>query len=433
MQRAGIFIAGRLVAGQPGESAPRWGALRIRRLAASMAGVLAVLLGALTPAAAVPVTSLYVVMVPAADADAAAQEAMRVELVRLTGRRSAASDPALAALIDNAHQYVQLERATISGQLQVLFDEPALAAAIAATGVTLWGTDRPLLWVWLPPLDAATDQAMRARLAEAAEERGLPITIAAAAPAAAAVAPTPASAAPAAPAAVPVAPPGAASAQGPAAAAAAPPRAASTALAAPAPAQAQAQARAAAGAAGSAAAAGAAAPGSTPAASAPAGSPAPLPPPLTPALALNAAHAAGASAALVATPAASQPGSLQWTLSSPEGGGQWVGGPELAIDQAADTLAAAALAIDRSPLTQYVCHISGVADLPGLVSVLDVVHAAPGVSQVDLSDVDGDQLTLQLAARGTGPDLERALAGDRLQPTGTGTEGLLEYRYVAAR
>ncbi len=149
---------------------------------------------------------------------------------------------------------------------------------------------------------------------------------------------------------------------------------------------------------------------------------------------LDAAHAAGANAALVAVLLPAQPGALQWTLSSADGGGgEWVGGPELAIDQAADTLATLARVINQSPVAQYVCHVSGVTDLEGLVGVLDAVHAAPGVTQVDVSDVDGDQLTLQLAARGSGPQLERALAGERLQATGTGTEGLLEYRYVAAR
>jgi hypothetical protein len=200
---------------------------------------------------------------------------------------------------------------------------------------------------------------MRTRLAQAAQERGLPITIAAAAP----------------PAAAP-----------------------------------------------SAAASGAAsAPASAPPATVPSAS------------ALDRAHAAGASAALVAALSPSQPGSLQWTLSADGGSGQWVGSPELAIDQAADTLAAAALAMNRSPVGQFVCHISGVTDLASFVGVLDAMRAAPGVTQVQISDVRGDQLTLQLAARASGPQLERALASARLQPTGTGTEGLLEYRYVAAR
>jgi hypothetical protein len=129
-----------------------------------------------------------------------------------------------------------------------------------------------------------------------------------------------------------------------------------------------------------------------------------------------------------------QPGALQWTLSTADGGGQWVGSPELAIDQAADTLATTGRAINQSPLGQFACQVSGVTDLAALVSVLDAVRAAAGVSQVSIEQVDGDQLTLQLSARGSGPELERAIAGGGgLQPAGTGTDGLLEYHYVAGR
>ncbi len=367
MNRAGFFI--------------HWPLDGRRRIAARAAMAL-VLFALAARVWAVPVTSLYVVIVPGADPAQAVQDAMRVELVRLTGRRSATSDPALAPLIDGARQFVQLERATTSGQFQVLFDEQALAAAIAAAGASQWDADRPLLWISLPSMDAASDQAMRVRLARAAQDRGLPITItiATASPAVPPTAAPPATAAPVAAAPVAAAP------------VAAPPTAPVT----------------------------------------PAGA-VPSDASQTPTALLDAAHAAGASAALVAVLLPSPPGTLRWTLSATDGGGQWDGSPELAIDEAADTLAAAARVINQSPVAQYVCHISGVTDLASLVSVLDTLHAAPGVSQVAVSDVDGDQLTLQLAARGNGPQLERALAGEHLQSTGTGAEGLLEYRYVGAR
>ncbi len=58
------------------------------RSLAVAAAMFAVLLSAFVPARAVPVTSLYVVMVPGTDPAQAVQAAMRVELVRLTGRRS---------------------------------------------------------------------------------------------------------------------------------------------------------------------------------------------------------------------------------------------------------------------------------------------------------------------------------------------------------
>lgn len=316
-------------------------------------------------AQAVPVTSLYVVVVPGSDPLQAEQAAMRVELVRLIGTRDAASDPMLAMLVDNAHQYVQLERVTTTGQFQVLFDEAALSNAISAAGRTLWGADRPLLWIELPALDATTAATMRMRLNAAAAERGLPITIAA--PASAALPETSATPAP------------------------------------------------------SAALAGAtvANPRPSPAAQAP-----------TPGSALEAARSAGASAALVASTQPSQPGVLQWTLISPDTGGQWVGSPELAIDAATDALAGASRALAQGPVAQYDCHIDGVSDLPSLVNVLAVVNAAPGVMDVAVSGVQGDQLILHLQARGSQPQLRRALESERLQAAGTGPEGELLYRYV---
>jgi Uncharacterized protein conserved in bacteria (DUF2066) len=319
-------------------------------------------------AQAVPVTSLYVVVVPGSDPVQAAQAAMRVELVRLVGTRDAASDPALAMLIDNARQYVQLERSTTAGQMQVLFDEGALSAAIGTAGRTLWGSDRPLLWIELPPLAAATTAALRMRLSAAADERGLPIMIVGT-------------------------------------------------DAAPAPATAQAPAPAP-----------SAAPPSAPAVDSPAAAQNPL----------EAARSAGASAALVARvepsqpSQPSQPGTLVWTLFSPDTGGQWVGSPELAIDAATDALASATRTLAQGPLAQYDCQVNGVSDLDGLVNVLAVVNAAPGVTQVAVSEVQGDQLVLHLQARGSEPQLQRALASERLQPAGTGPQGELLYRYLAA-
>ena len=167
------------------------------------------------------VSSPYVVTVPAADPTAAAQDAMRVELVRLTGRREAVTDPALAPIVDVARQYVQIERSTTSGQIQVLFDAAALRAAIEATGRTIWDLNRPLLWISLPVVDATTDRLLRGRLASAAEERGLPVVIAA--PMAGVAMPVSPAAPTAAAAPVPAGAP--AAALGPAAAAAVPPAA----------------------------------------------------------------------------------------------------------------------------------------------------------------------------------------------------------------
>jgi hypothetical protein len=387
---------------------------------------------------AVPVTSLYVVLVPAADPVQAAQEAMRVELVRLTGTRAAASDPALEPLIDNARQYVQLERSTTSGQVQVLFDEPALSAAIGAAGRGLWGADRPLLWIGLPLEDPATAATLRAGLTAAAQERGLPIMIvtadATASTAAAAASPAaggpPTAAAPAATAPA-VAAPLTPNATARAGAASSDSAAVSTAPAPPVVARSAAVPPSVAASAAPRAVAPRAAPAAAGPTSGTSGASAPV---LTPQQALDLARSAGASAALIAQPSAANgptPAGLHWTLVAADTGGQWVGGPELAIDNATDMLSSAARALGEAPLAQYDCQIVGVADLAGLVNVLSAVRSAPGVDDVAVSDVSGDALTLHVQARGSGAQVERALTSERLQPTGPGSNGLLEYRYLA--
>lgn len=128
--------------------------------------------------AAQPVTSLYGAVVAATDGQQAAQDAMRQVLVRLTGARDAASDPALAGVISDARRYVQLQRRTTAGTTQVLFEADSLRDAIRAAGRSVWGPDRPLVWVLLPPQDGVAGQTLRARLIAAAEARGLPIMFA---------------------------------------------------------------------------------------------------------------------------------------------------------------------------------------------------------------------------------------------------------------
>lgn len=122
--------------------------------------------------------SLYGAVVADNDGQQAAQDAMRQVLVRLTGERDAAGDPALAALITDARRYVQLQRSTTAGATQILFDASALRDAISAAGRSVWGPDRPLVWVLLPQQEPAAADALRTRLAAAAQARGLPIVIA---------------------------------------------------------------------------------------------------------------------------------------------------------------------------------------------------------------------------------------------------------------
>ena len=126
---------------------------------------------------AAPVPSLFAAVVPDADPQRSAQLAMREVLVRLVGSREAADDPALAGVIGDAKRYVQLERNTTRGATQVIFDGPALRAAVAAAGRSVWDPDRPLVWVVLPALGGAATDDLRAQLNAAAQVRGLPIAL----------------------------------------------------------------------------------------------------------------------------------------------------------------------------------------------------------------------------------------------------------------
>src|SRR3954470_947569 len=85
------------------------------------------------------------------DAAVQAQAALRQVLVRATGARDAANDPALAGILAQASQYVLGTRpANNSGSvITVLFDGGALERDIMAAGRTVWTTERPLVLVVL--------------------------------------------------------------------------------------------------------------------------------------------------------------------------------------------------------------------------------------------------------------------------------------------
>ncbi|MGH8133075.1 MAG: DUF2066 domain-containing protein [Steroidobacteraceae bacterium] len=108
----------------------------------------------------------------------AVQDAMRQALVRATGRRESADDPALAGLITDAAKYVQSYASGPRGEPQVVFDGAALGRAIGAAGRTAWDRERPFTLVVLyPPPERAAADAARAELEHAASERGLPISV----------------------------------------------------------------------------------------------------------------------------------------------------------------------------------------------------------------------------------------------------------------
>ena len=110
-----------------------------------------------------------------------AQAALRVVLVRATGERAAANDPALATILTQAQQYVLSTRPATGGAVTVVFDAGALERDINAAGRTIWGSERPVLLVVLTGGPAAgafeSRRQVESTLDAAGNRRGQPINI----------------------------------------------------------------------------------------------------------------------------------------------------------------------------------------------------------------------------------------------------------------
>ncbi|MEP6884998.1 MAG: DUF2066 domain-containing protein [Gammaproteobacteria bacterium] len=115
---------------------------------------------------------------------AAFQAAMKIVLIRVTGRSTAGEDPALAPLLGNAHRYVQQCRAAAERQLWVAFDGAAIERWLTQNGQPLWGHERPMTFVWLAALTGAQTgtvvtaddtSELKAAIDAAALGRGLPL------------------------------------------------------------------------------------------------------------------------------------------------------------------------------------------------------------------------------------------------------------------
>ncbi|HEY2274872.1 MAG TPA: DUF2066 domain-containing protein [Steroidobacteraceae bacterium] len=144
---------------------------------AALAGLVA-LLGAL-PLCAWALRPVHIYEVDLDDkSPIAVQSAMRQALVRATGRRESADDPALAAVIADAAKYVKSYASGPRGEPQVVFDAVAVAHAIDTAGRSVWDRERPFTLVVLyPPLGRADADAARVELERTATERGLPISV----------------------------------------------------------------------------------------------------------------------------------------------------------------------------------------------------------------------------------------------------------------
>jgi hypothetical protein len=121
---------------------------------------------------------VYEVDLKGGQSPASVQDAMREVLVRATGRRESATDPALANLISDAQNYVKGSGPVTRGQPQVIFDGAAVERAIVAAGRSVWDRNRPFTLIVLYPTPARTaEDAARTVLEQAAIARGLPVTL----------------------------------------------------------------------------------------------------------------------------------------------------------------------------------------------------------------------------------------------------------------
>jgi len=322
----------------------------------------------------------------------ALQQAMRAALVRATGRRESATDPAFAGLITDAPKYVQSYDRGPQGELQVRFNAVAVDKAIAGVDRGVWDPNRPFTLVVLFPQPAQNDQAADAAgLEQAAEERGLPISIV---PLPVAddsgnllsretllqmahhygaeqlLVGSPPPAAPMAPAAT--SPVNGAPAGSSAAPASVPPTAAQ--------------------------------PGTAP--SAPAANPAPAPP--------------------------GPPPAWQWKLYTDFTTQSWSGALTAGIDHTVDLLAPPVGAAAANEPGQTEVEIEGVSSLADYANIELMLGAVPGVSAANVRQVSGDSVLFDLTVRGGGATIDRALSSSpsftRVAPA-MQAGGTLVYRY----
>jgi uncharacterized protein len=117
------------------------------------------------------------------DAAVQAQSGLRQVLVRATGARDAANDPALAGVLAQAQTYVIATRPAVTGSATTLvFDAAALERDITAAGRAIWPSERPLLLIILTggPASGAfeTRRQVEGTLDAAGNRRGQPIRVA---------------------------------------------------------------------------------------------------------------------------------------------------------------------------------------------------------------------------------------------------------------
>lgn len=142
---------------------------RCTRLLAAVLTVVA------TPATPAVVEDLYTAQValPVGDSrlPAAFREALAEVLVKVSGQRDIARDPALRALLGEASGLVQQYQLVERDEVRVDFDGEALVRALDAADVPVWPAQRPVTAIWL-----AYDQGDgERRILEAGADAALPV------------------------------------------------------------------------------------------------------------------------------------------------------------------------------------------------------------------------------------------------------------------
>jgi hypothetical protein len=331
----------------------------------------------LAACAAPPVAAWAARPVPVFEVDVAGQsapalqQAMREALVRATGRRESASDPVFGTLIADAPKYVQGYDRDAQGRLQVVFNAAAVDKAIAALDRSTWDPNRPFTLVVIqPPPDQADQATDQSGLEQAAEERGLPIS----------VVPLPVT-----------------DSSGNLLA-----REALLEMAHRYGAEELLIGR----------------PPAQPAAS-PSGTSAPA----------RGQGAAPASPAIAAGAA----GEWQWTLYTDFTSRSWSGPLTAGIDDTVDLLAPSAGPAAGSAAAEARVEIEGVSGLADYANIELMLGAVPGVSEANVRQVAGDSVLFDLTVRGGAAAIDRALSSSphftRVGSTGTGPGAPLVYRY----
>ncbi len=114
---------------------------------------------------------------------AAATDALHQVVVRLTGRRAAATDPGLTALYADAARLARTFRSAAGNQQVVSFDPEALETRLLQAGQRLWSRERPLTLVLLVSakpgaarsLGPGAEPEVRRAVVATAQLRGLPL------------------------------------------------------------------------------------------------------------------------------------------------------------------------------------------------------------------------------------------------------------------